>query len=540
MATNATVTGLLEELGLGSIDEVAAMNKGMNLRGQQGSSTNAILAAQAEQFGMNIGMGVRALGNAIKGSKGEGKFDYKRAANETRDHFIAKGAGLEDGAALRQRRSIRSAVASQNFGDLSSADGRLKVAEFVLQQATIEGNVEAKGKALQKIDELKKEKELFDIEKGKKTAEANKAQTETIWINGENKSRETQVADRVDPVTGKKIIGREWADDQGQIQFTPVGQYTTQDPEAVGSGGKKDSIGKVWARLTGDQDNRRIRSMMVAGRESVRKYGRVLDTITDMSIQGNVDAVMSDAGTFTSWLDNGIRNLRGVASQIPYFSGNKAMDGKSKEKVYDENGKVVGSWSGLDHWTGEGGVASDTAHAIWDVIQLPKEMRDNSAAAQNYRAQIMDLMYMAARLAEPSNRGLSDNDIIAAAKKIGGNTANPAVMMRRFAEMMHDSAATLEDELDNYSGAMELEGYDRATFEKFIGGQTLANYRGDLVELRKKHNFTMDETTGRATFGSPIDNDINPGTGGNQGVAAPSDVALPEMSDEDVLKMIPE
>jgi hypothetical protein len=77
-----------------------------------------------------------------------------------------------------------------------------------------------------------------------------------------------------------------------------------------------------------------------------------------------------------------------------------------------------------------------------------------SAEAQEHRAQILELAYMAARLAEPSNRGLSDKDIEAALARIAGDTSNPQQLLRRFVTIAADSAYDLEDRLDSYKQAI--------------------------------------------------------------------------------------
>lgn len=68
---------------------------------------------------------------------------------------------------------------------------------------------------------------------------------------------------------------------------------------------------------------------------------------------------------------------------------------------------------------------------------LPAGMEKNTQAAQLYLANIMELAYLDARIQEPSNRGLSDNDIKAALQRIGADTADPMVFAKRQLEVIN-------------------------------------------------------------------------------------------------------
>ena len=68
---------------------------------------------------------------------------------------------------------------------------------------------------------------------------------------------------------------------------------------------------------------------------------------------------------------------------------------------------------------------------------LPEALRGNALAAEQYWANVMELAYLDARLMEPSNRGLSDNDIKNALKRIGADTANPLSFAVRQLEVIN-------------------------------------------------------------------------------------------------------
>jgi len=507
--------GFLGELGLGAINQAEAYEKGIG----RGLNTNQTEVGQFAQIGQQLGRGVgragRGLFEAVKGARGEGTFNFSQGVRNVDDAIVARGAGIAGGAAeVQSRRSIRKKIAQQDFGDLKDPGARIKLAEFVAEQAQLEGNATAQSAALAKVQALRKEKVEFD----KLDAQKNEAQSSAIdagvvdvVIEGEDERRSAQWARR-----GKQY-GVEYTNKEGEIQFAPAGTFKRHERAFAGSQLRLETIGSAIARNTSSKELEELRNLTTTGLESVRKMGRVMDTINDLNIGGNADQVISAAGGVNAFMDQTARNMKGILKSAGTAVGiGRSKDAQADPNRQDADGNVVG-WQGFDFWTGKDGVASDAAHPIWDILTLPPEMQENSAQAQNYRAQIMELMYMAARLAEPSNRGLSDNDIINAAKRLGGNTANPAVMMRRFAEMMHDSAAGLENELDVYYGAVEFENFPvpegmtkRGVFEAFVGNKGLTRYREELTELRETYNFTVDDRTGRATFMSPIDADVNP------------------------------
>ena len=514
--------GFLAELGLGSINEAQAYQQGLGEPMRTNNTETGTFAAIGQQLGRNIAPAVGGLTQAIVNSKGEGKFSFSQGVRDFRDTVTASGAGLEGGRdELRSRKRIRDSVATANLGDTSTVEGRIKLAEFVAEQAQKEGNGATRAMAMNKVAELRKEKVELDKLKAQTSeaqSDARGSATPDVWLRGETTPRTAQHAEWEDE-DGKKQVGIEYYNETGDLIKVPVGGYSFKPPNfGQKAGDAPESIGQAFGRNTSPQDQRKLKTLVTTGQEGVRKMGRVLDTINDLNIEGVADQVMSSSGQLISFVENGVRNINGVLKTIGTAVGGKAKDQQADPNRKDANGDAVG-WQGLDYWTGkgEGSVAADPSHAVWDIIQLPDSMKDNSAAAQNYRAQIMDLMYMAARLAEPSNRGLSDNDIIAAAKKLGGNTANPAVMMRRFSEMMFDSANNLDNELDVFYGAVEFENIavppgmtKREMFDRFIGGAALPKYRASLEALKKKYDFDIDPVTGRATFNTPIDADRNP------------------------------
>jgi hypothetical protein len=256
-----------------------------------------------------------------------------------------------------------------------------------------------------------------------------------------------------------------------------------------------------WRKIVPAGDRTKLTNMITTGASAVRQYRRVLSTIIDLSEGGGVNSVLSTSGNVLSWVDNATRNIQGILDPI---LGKSTFDPTTGKRVSSAERKSSfrqqAADANSDFWLDEGG------NSI-----LPEELRDASSAAQQHRAMVMELAYLAARMAEPSNRGLSDNDIKNAMRRIAGGTSNPQVMMRRFAEMTFDGAASIENEIDVHRG--KFRDVSSAQFDDFVGGDALKSYREDLAGLQEDFGFTINQD-GRAAFSvQPLDSDVAPGEG---------------------------
>jgi hypothetical protein len=133
-----------------------------------------------------------------------------------------------------------------------------------------------------------------------------------------------------------------------------------------------------------------------------------------------------------------------------------------------------------------------------------------SAEAQEHRAQILELAYMAARLAEPSNRGLSDKDIEAALARIAGDTSNPQQLLRRFVTIAADASLDLEDRLNSYKDAIPDISDDAV--DNYFGGRLLKDYRTRRQQLFNDLEVTFDKND-RPLFHDVVDVQFEPGNG---------------------------
>lgn len=523
MAANTQKAGLLAELGLGSINEVDAYEAGLGPRMRGNNSEASVFAQLGEESGRGASSLTRGLLNTIMKRKERGGFKFGAGMKDARDEVIARGAGMAGGGSeLRSRRKIRKQIATQNFGDLSTIDARIKLAEFVVNQAQQDGNTTAQVAAMSKVEALKKEKVEFDkLKSGASEADskakragslASKEATPDVWLRGENNSRTAQLAtnDGRRPDLPDDTPGVEYVD-KGKLQFAAIGEYSLEDPATASALKGAETLDKVWNRTVSPKQDTDLRTLVTVGQDSIRKFGRIMDTLTDLGNEAGT--MMSTSGDMVTWTDKAARNIKNIG--MAWFGPNNRKGSLIDRGLAPNEDDITFDYRGsLDDRARE---AYDPNDEIWFALQLPERFKDTSAAAQNYRANMMELIYMAARLAEPSARALSDADIIAASKRIAADSNNPQVIMRRFAEMMGDSAHTLENRLDVYSNVVTVAinpqtgaNYTVEDFEKFIGGDALIRYRKDLQTLYNKHDITIDPSTGRATFKSPMDSDLQP------------------------------
>ena len=166
------------------------------------------------------------------------------------------------------------------------------------------------------------------------------------------------------------------------------------------------------------------------------------------------------------------------------------------------------------------------------MIELPQWAREQSESAQNYRAQVIELAYIAARAAEPSNRGLSDKDIQAALEKLGASSGNPMVMFRRSMEIVASGSRIIDDELETHYGQKRRDGtvISDADVDVIFAGRLLGQYRRGLKDLYEKFEVDLIDD-GRAVFRNPIDITVNPIETDQSPARAAGD--LPDVTDEE-------
>lgn len=462
---------------------------------------DAFRGLQGQQFQMGrqaaplVGAAATAVGGLISGGEGRTRAgvmeNLRQGAQLTADKETALAAGLSV-EELRGRRQVRENMRKLKLSNSGSFEDRIKMADELIREANQNNAPGLLAEAMAARQAIVKEQKEFDKLSATTKAEQNRAMSEgigDIWLPGEGDATTGQFHRNEQGVLGVNV-----ANEDGTMKFVPVGQFSMVAPDSFSGEG----LDERWRKIVPKAETTKIKNMIVTGQSALRQYRRVLSTIIDMSQEGGVNSVMSTSGGVLSTVDNLARNIQGIVDPIlgswSNYNGTKTKAGEVRKDVVKR-----GLDATSDFWLDEKG----------DHI-LPAALRDASAAAQQHRAMIMELAYLAARMAEPSNRGLSDNDIKNAMQRITGGTSNPQVIMRRFAEMVFDGAAQIDDVLDVWRGTFrDIPSQD---FDDFVGGDALKNYKAGLMELSADFGFTINRD-GRAEFDRPLDSDVQPGEG---------------------------
>ena len=433
--------GLFDELGIGSTDEQALLQQGRQQVGSRLFNQSRMLGQQASPLvrgaasavggivtGKDNGRSFKGLGqNFMQGSRGQ---EDKMAAD-------AGGITVEQ---LRARREIRRI--SGGFQDDGDFDKRIAMLKRIVATANRHGDAETVAAALKRLTEVEAEKAEFEklglanaaetrkqniekevgyeaelVEGGKgKAVRINEGPNTGMWrfIEAGKEDRVVRGGDlRIAGMTAPKVS----ASDANRNSIALAAKINGFGPGAIGKGrAAMNSMGEntqivsnIATLLTTANDPQSILSASgktaIAADKTISFVESVSGTLTDPRLPAN----SIDAGTAITW--NGKRTS--TAGQRNQFVQ------KAKESGY--------LLSTLNAIAGERGLAEFTNLDDY----LPPNIRGNAQAAEQYWANVMELAYLDARLMEPSNRGLSDNDVKMALKRIGADTANPASFAER-------------------------------------------------------------------------------------------------------------
>lgn len=503
----ATDPGFLASLIGTDVDERAVFEAQRREAYKSGRGTNIDYAAgqQASPLlrGVLSGIGGLLSGKAPNAEKGGRSFsgfgqNFAEGMQTREDELIAQANGISPNE-LRSRRAIRKELATTDIKDDGSYDARIKLAGKAAKIAQANGDFAGMARALSQIDFLRKEEIAFQQlqDKESRTKEQfGRESVQDVWIDGQK-------------TTGQQGVGPDgktrgvWTTDPttGQPVFKPVGTYFLKDVTG-GTGAGYQGIEKFALQIANKSDWDKTRKQIVAGRDHTRKVRRVFDQLSELKKSGLVESVQGGSGTVLAGVDNFVKNLKGVVK--PFLTGGAGADNEGRYYV-DRNGNARGIRAWMNAAVG------DENHGLWNALELPENVKKASHEAQIYRAQIMELAYMAARLAEPSNRGLSDNDVQNALIRIAGGTSDMGVILERFMEMQYDAAYSLEDSLDSYEEAFTNAGYTSEEFESYLGGEALRNYRNDLDDLASYTSAVVNPKSGAVTFGE--EGTVDPETG---------------------------
>lgn len=531
--------GFLEQLGVGSIDERAMVRE---------------QRLSAKDVGLRLGMGARrglgaavgGIGGLLSGQNYSGNDESGRSfmgflqnvaagaqGYEDYDAAMAAGISVED---LYARRGIRKELGSTPRAEGEDIyDYRERVAARAAEIAAASGSARQEAAALDALKAVRDEK----IEYQKQLASQDKTQQDLL-----KSGIMTGYSASGDPLTGRvgtdtlpdgKVAHGLWYSQGGEMKFRAWNdEFTAEDPTKADS--QKETVDQRFRKAFGKNAVEETRSMVQANAGTLRKISRVAANMRDLTESGMADQVISDSGKWVSTVDNVVKNISGFVSSFlgpRDFKPGENMRERYQyglDKAKDPEGRFAGrngdSWSGLSTWYGR---ALDPNDSMWSKFQLPAYAQGVSQAAQEHRAQILELAYMAARLAEPSNRGLSDKDIEAALARISGDTSNPQQIMNRFMTIVYDAGMELEDKLQSYYSAIRISDdpqENRDEIDRYFGGELITSYRKDRGKLYEDFGVRIDQY-GRPIFDDVLGATVNPETNSVQTPSTPAQ--LPEV-----------
>ena len=469
--------------------------------------------AQGRSIGTNIGgllSGV--VGGAIQGQRsGAGIFKGAMAGVEqtpdiirsAENDVIAGKLGITP-EELEAREALRTKINAYKPTAADPLEAQLETLAHAAKNTSdpnIRGRIVGQMNALrQQRNEMRKvEGELVDDETERAAREAG---LQNVTINGET------VSALVDPTTGIATVnGREYQ----------PGEYRLGD---LGRDDRSKPTGQRIRQVMTPSEQKSFREGVNGTRQALRMYGKVMQSITDAVNADGGAAYLGKAGEITVVADQWTRHINNLAKIF-------GLDNPFSD---DTPPKYRGA-SGQRRFLNDKKKEAKTSSKWDDFISLPKGVEPNSSAAQQYRANIIQLAYMEARQREPANRGLSDNDIQNALVALDANSANPQIILRNFSEKVINQAAAFEDRLQSLP---ELEGLSQDEIATSIMGNAWRSYRNEYNDFLDRFGISEVSDFGRATFEEPKDVDVQPGEGpqtvAGQGEAEPIPIELdPEL-----------
>lgn len=211
-----------------------------------------------------------------------------------------------------------------------------------------------------------------------------------------------------------------------------------------------------------------MRGAVTTYMESLPVYGRVLSNMLDDMEQSPDDGInyLADAGIVTGKVDRWARDLQSIVhSAAPGFDVFNYSDDQGVLKNVRDNLQDTGRLS----WTNPDGKSKD----LTGLISIPAQIGRDAAKAAEYQANIIMLAYLEARQREPSNRGLSDNDIKLALRALGTDSGNPQVIIRNFAQKMMAGPGIIRDRIQLQANTIKGHGRftERDVFEMYGYGE---------------------------------------------------------------------
>ena len=460
--------GFLDSIGVGSRDEGALRRKALNEQATRGQSLAAQQARMGQQASPLLHGGVNALSGLITGKGGRSLSGVKKnfgAGMERREEeqdAQASGITLE---ALRARREIRAATA--NFKDDGSFESRINMANQVAKIANKYGQLDLVAGALKQVTELQKEREEF-TQLGVETRALT--QGESLGFEARHINDDTSVKGKAVPIikgddAGKFLLVRPGEEDEVVDGSRLVAPGKTSPKGSVQRARKFETLqgiasdqGASGGKIAGLRNN-----LMSVGENSVIIGNMATNLLNAFDPQGTVGM----QGTFAVKADNAIRCAESASTALTgRFDDAKPVSWGGKRVSPEKQYEIATDVGILDRFLAKAGI-------IDIATTLPPGIEANSEAANLYKANVMQLAYLDARLMEPSNRGLSDKDIEAALERIGAASGNPTNFARRQLEVIDTQLLPRVRNLGNEYTVPEDEfsnpqGYERKDIKNYV------------------------------------------------------------------------
>ena len=465
MATSQAVLGLIEQLGLGPRNETDAYNKAINANTPQYSnSQGGDVAKMYSRLGQQIGGGIRTGIEHFK-QRGDGDSfgdNMRQAQGIWKDEFTAKGLGITGtetesaGEVLRRERQTRQEVGQINvpvsgddFKDQSAfLDEVTKIA-----QRNGDSDLAMKASAMRnklRQDELNWKDAQSDYEQQETDRDKEDSTEQPIIRKGSNPNEPNYRPSYAyyDAAKKKWMVTHPNGE---QEEYDTVRPY--DKGEFKGGGGSlstSQQLQPVAIREAGGQKSFQAARDQV---EQMHANADIQSSVVDLFLSFNdPTAIMSWAGSGARVGDKAIKfadTMTALATGKPIGDGTYTdkFSGKSVDgDTYMWNGKPV-----TESFQKQKFIES----ADKFDIPIPQHIRDQVAevgiGAAQYKALVMEMAYMDARLQEPSNRGLSDNDIKNALDRVGADTANPVSFLDRQIQRTEQNLKKLDRLGDGFS-----------------------------------------------------------------------------------------
>jgi hypothetical protein len=458
----AEQVGFLDALGVGTVDEgdIAEAQRFENFN--KPFAQQAALGQQAAPLFGGLAGGIagafRPQGRTRQGLLS----NVTQGATDTADARDAAAVGISV-EQLRGRRKIRELAA--DVGADGSFESRQAMLKQILRVANEHGDAEVVGSTLQQLQALETEELAFNKLKSEKRA---------IDIRAEDDIRENAIFNGK-PVTGTHVrtpdgAGLEFVDENGNVRREPWGQNlymvdgSQMDPsKAVNLAFPSKERGEILATMKNalamQQKMRRTMKMLVKATEA-GDIGLMLGT--PQKAVPIAQGVLSDVASYTSGF---MRILSGTQ---------RGEEQRTRARAQANFVQGGGSWQAFEGYT----------------FQTPEWMQGSDDNARLFRANILDLAYMAARMREPSNRGLSDKDVETALNTLVAGARNPQTIMQRFAQMLGDGDHEINSTIAQITD--RVPGVDNDFVLRRLTGRVYDQYIAEREAMRKDFGMDVD------------------------------------------------